>query len=117
MAARFKWTIDQGRGLPTQSGSRQSKGMKNTLIIPAIALVLATACSDVTGSEPIDETDPCGAQDHTSLLGSNIAAVTLPADLNDRVVGPDSVVTTDYVPSRLNIETNTDGMIIGLSCG
>jgi hypothetical protein len=80
-------------------------------------LTILGACAGNSGNEPVDETAPCGAQGHTALLGSTIAAVTLPADLNDRVVGPNSVMTTDYDPSRLNIETNADGMIIGLSCG
>ena len=82
------------------------------------ALTLA-GCSAIPGgsAEAVDPTDPCGAQGHTSLLGSNFAAVTLPANLNDRVVGPGTVVTQDYDPSRLNIETTADGMIIGLSCG
>ncbi len=91
--------------------------MKNYVLLSAFAAVVLGGCAGTSGNAPVDETDPCGAQGHTALLGSNIAAVTLPADLNDRVVGPDTVVTTDYVPGRLNIETNADGMIIGLSCG
>lgn len=91
--------------------------MKNT-IIPGLCLMttLLAGCADVV-SDPVDETDPCGAQGHTALLGANIAAVTLPADLNDRVIGPNDAVTMDFVSDRLNIETNADGLIIGLSCG
>jgi hypothetical protein len=82
------------------------------------AITLAGCSAIPSGSaEPVDPTDPCGAQGYTSLLGSNFAAVTLPADLNDRVVGAGIAVTQDYDPSRLNIETTADGMIIGLSCG
>lgn len=89
--------------------------------LPTLFLTAATlaGCSaiPVGSAEPVDPTDPCGAQSYTSFLGSNIAAITLPADLNDRVVGPDAAVTQDYDPSRLNIETTADGLIIGLSCG
>lgn len=94
--------------------------MRNTVFATYGALaVMLSGCGAISGGSdgPVDPTDPCGAQGYTSFLGSNIAAVTLPADLNDRVVGPDSVVTTDFDPSRLNIETNADGLIIGLSCG
>jgi len=76
-------------------------------------------CSAITGTsgEPVDPTDPCGAQGYSSFLGSNITTITAPADLNDRIVGPDTAVTTDFDPSRLNIETTADGLVIGLSCG
>lgn len=87
------------------------------------AMVLITAACDRIPNIPglsgddIDPTDPCGAQDYTSLLGSPLAAVTLPADLNDRVLRPGDLATTDYDPSRLNIELDEGGTIIGLSCG
>lgn len=70
-----------------------------------------------TGDATVDPTDPCGAQNFTALLGSPLAAVTLPADLNDRVLRPGDLATTDYDPSRLNIELDDGGTIIGLSCG
>jgi hypothetical protein len=91
--------------------------MRNTTLPALCAALIALGGCATLSSTPVDETDPCAAQDYTSLLGSNIAAVTLPADLNDRVVGPDDVVTQDFRPDRLNIETNADGLIIGLSCG
>lgn len=108
-------------GLPTESGSRHYASMINTSI-PALCLMLATlagcaAISSGSDTAPVDPKDPCGAQGYTSFLGSNIAAATLPADLNDRVIKTGDPVTTDFDPSRLNIETNDDGLIIGLSCG
>lgn len=97
------------------------------------ATLLASGCSrlpDVRGllpgavsadpapaETPVDPTDPCGAQGYTALLGSNLAAVTLPAGLNSRVLRPDQAATTDYIPARLNVEVDADGTIIGLSCG
>lgn len=94
--------------------------MKNTLFTTLILTMTTLAgCSAIPsgGVEAVDPTDPCGAQGYTSFLGSNIAAITLPAGLNDRIVGPDTAVTTDFDPSRLNIETTADGLVIGLSCG
>jgi hypothetical protein len=91
--------------------------MKNSLFpMLIVSLALVSGCAKSTNGD-VDETDPCGAQGHTALLGSNIAAVTLPADLNDRVIGPNDAVTADFSPQRLNIETDADGLIIGLSCG
>ena len=69
------------------------------------------------GAAAPDPTDPCGAKGYSSLLGSPLAAVTLPADLNDRVIRPGEAVTLDYDPTRLNLELDANGIIIGLSCG
>ncbi|WP_167766890.1 I78 family peptidase inhibitor [Jannaschia formosa] len=65
----------------------------------------------------MEEEDPCGAEQYRSLVGANIAAVSLPASLNDRVIGPDTAVTMDFVPTRLNIEIDEDGEIQRLYCG
>lgn len=107
-------------GLQSQTRSRHCVGMRKVFFATSLCAAATLAgCSAIPGGGggAVDPTDPCGAQDYTSFLGSNIAAITLPADLNDRVVGPDTVVTTDYDPSRLNIETTADGLVIGLSCG
>ena len=65
---------------------------------------------------PADE-DTCLANDYAALIGAQIAAVTLPADLNERVIAPDSAVTMDFNPTRLNIHTDEAGVITRLSCG
>jgi len=84
----------------------------------ALCLTLAS-CGMLPGSgnSGTDPTDPCGAKGYTQLLGTSLAAATLPADLNDRVIRPGEAQTQDFDPSRLNIEVNEAGMIIGLSCG
>ncbi|PWJ22146.1 I78 family peptidase inhibitor [Jannaschia seohaensis] len=61
--------------------------------------------------------DPCGAADYAGLVGTNIAAVTLPADLDARIVGPDTAVTMDFIPTRLNIRTDAEGTVMDLTCG
>ena len=61
---------------------------------------------------------PCGAEDYAAgLFGANIAAVTLPADLDHRVIYPDQVVTQDHVPTRLNIHVDEAGTVLRFSCG
>ena len=60
----------------------------------------------------------CGAEDYAEgLFGANIAAVTLPAELNHRVIYPDQVVTQDHRPERLNIHVAEDGTVLRLTCG
>ncbi|MWD27726.1 hypothetical protein E0K89_009595 [Aquicoccus sp. SCR17] len=61
--------------------------------------------------------DACGASGYSDLIGKNLAAVTLPTDLNARVIKPGDMVTQDFVPERLNIETNELGVIENLRCG
>ncbi|MBM2575451.1 hypothetical protein JQC91_03965 [Jannaschia sp. Os4] len=79
-------------------------------------LLLAMPLAAVAACAPKAD-DPCGAVAYAGLVGSPLAAVTLPAGLNDRVVGPDTAVTMDLDPTRLNIEVDASGTITGLSCG
>ena len=61
---------------------------------------------------------PCGAAGYANgLIGADIAAVTLPAELNHRVIYPDHAVTEDFVPERLNIHVDEDGTVLRLACG
>lgn len=76
----------------------------------------------VPGSEPFPGVDseapvvpPCGHQD---LIGKHIKDVNVEALGTVRVLYPDSMVTEDYSPSRLNImlEKGTD-IIAQVTCG
>ena len=96
--------------------------MKKIIFTGLLAAGLVTTGCDraanlVGFGDGVDPTDPCGAQNYTALLGTPLAAATLPADLNSRVLRPGAAATTDYVPARLNIEVDEDGTVIGLSCG
>ena len=79
--------------------------MKRVLLIP---IALLPACQTDRG---------CGADDHADLIGRPAAAISLPADLPHRVVGPDDMVTMDHRPDRLNIRTDAGGTVIALDCG
>lgn len=61
--------------------------------------------------------DTCGAAAHQALIGtpaSNIDLATFPA--GTRIVTPETMVTQDFVPTRLNITTGTDGNVASLNC-
>ena len=91
------------------------------------SVLLLAACSgaapppgdarDVTPEPDAARDDPCGAADYAGLVGANVAAVTLPANLNHRVIYPDTAVTMDFVPERLNVEVTADGTVVRLRCG
>ena len=69
--------------------------------------------------DPLDRVeDTCGLDALKPHLGKN--ALDIPPEIvpdTARIIGPDTNVTMDYVPTRLNILTNEDGVIIGLKCG
>jgi len=118
--------IKQYPPLPFIRDTRQTGVMTISRICTAVLCTLTlTGCvafpfvvpASLVGGDAADPTDPCGAKGYTSLLGASLAAVTLPADLNDRVIRPGEVRTQDFDASRLNIEVTEDGTIIGLSCG
>ena len=71
-----------------------------------------------TTAMPSETETPCGAEDYASgLFGADIATVTLPRDLDHRIVRPGLAVTDDLVPERLNIHVDEDGTVLRLSCG
>jgi len=99
--------------------------------LAAIALLLA-ACTPSNGP-PTAETsgsatpapgtaadataqDTCNAARHRSLIGSNISEATLGESPNTRIVSPDSIVTQDFRPDRLNVIVDDDGQITSLEC-
>lgn len=69
--------------------------------------------------DPLDRVeDTCGLDALTPHVGKDVADIP-PEIVPDtaRIVGPDTNVTMDYVPTRLNILTDGEGTIIGLKCG
>ena len=59
----------------------------------------------------------CGAAAHAALVGTPASAIdlaTLPA--GTRIVTPETMVTQDFVPTRLNVTTGTDGNVASLNC-
>ncbi|MBB4658492.1 I78 family peptidase inhibitor [Parvularcula dongshanensis] len=59
----------------------------------------------------------CGADDYRSLVGNPLAAVSLPADLDTRIIRPGEVVTMEYVGTRMTIEVDEDGVVTAVRCG
>jgi glucose/arabinose dehydrogenase len=109
--------------------------MRKYFLIVACAAALA-ACGETTTSTPaapeapVSEApaaptnaaeataqDTCGAAAHLALVGTSASAIdlaTLPA--GTRIVTPETMVTQDFVPTRLNVTTNTDGNVASLNC-
>ena len=100
------------------------------LIFSAAVLALAACGETVTPSDtPAGETpvitgpanaeeataqDTCGAAAYSGLVGTSIAAVTLPEGI--RVIAPDTAYTEDFRPDRINIRTDANGVITSVEC-
>ncbi|KCZ56802.1 I78 family peptidase inhibitor [Hyphomonas chukchiensis] len=68
---------------------------------------------------PIDTMDDtCGMAALETYVGQQASAIP-EAEMpeNTRVVGPDDQVTMDYVPTRLNVLTDAEGVVLSLKCG
>ncbi len=101
--------------------------------IASLALFAAAACAQPVNDspaapdqEPVSSApqtreeataqDTCGASQYSALIGANLAAVTLPAGNNIRVIHPGTPVTQDFRSDRLNIITDANGTITSLEC-
>lgn len=94
--------------------------------------LLAAACTppaETPPEEPVAETpampqtaaeataqDTCGGSQYASLVGQQLAAVTLPAEANIRLIQPDTMVTQDFNPERTNILVDASGVITSIEC-
>lgn len=90
--------------------------MRNRLLMPAV-LSLA-ACTPMPGPEgPVAGADSCGASALQYAVGREnaLAAMTFPD--TTRFIGPDTAVTQDYNPERLNIVHDDRGTILRVYCG
>lgn len=83
---------------------------------PALLALALAACQPIPA--PAEPPAPvCPAPAYGGLVGTNAAAVTFPAGQDVRIIGPDTVVTMDYQPERLNLRVNRAGIIVSVDCG
>lgn len=81
-------------------------------------LVLLAACQ--TASVPPAGEGDCQATAQrlqTSMLGVPASEIDATGPGGRRVIGPDTVVTMDYNPERLNLETDAAGRLTRAYCG
>lgn len=77
----------------------------------------STPAASPQDAEEATAEDTCGAARFQHLIGALASAIdraALPA--GTRIVAPDSIVTQDFSPQRLNIITGTDGRVSSLAC-
>jgi hypothetical protein len=81
-----------------------------------VAIVLAACGSISRGKDDAGvSADTCRAADYSGFVGTPLVASTFPAGV--RVIWPDTVITYDFLPARLNVLVDAAGNISGLRCG
>jgi len=58
--------------------------------------------------------DTCGAGAYQDRIGTNVSQMDVQPGA--RVVGPDTMVTQDFSPDRLNVLVDAQGVITGFAC-
>lgn len=84
---------------------------------PAAEPAATEAPAGPTNAAEATAADTCGAAAHQALIGTPASAIdlaTLPP--GTRIVTPETMVTQDFMPTRLNITTGTDGNVASLNC-
>lgn len=64
-----------------------------------------------------ENTDTCAIAQHVHLIGQPAASIdraTLPP--RARILAPDTIVTQDFLATRLNVMTDADGAVTELRC-
>lgn len=92
--------------------------MHRTLVsaLSFLTTILLAGCIVIRSNDPgASDPDTCGARQFTTMIGTPIAAATFPVGV--RTVGPDTIITEDFVPARLNVLIDARGVIIGFRCG
>lgn len=72
-----------------------------------------TPAAPTTAAEATAQ-DTCGASQYASMVGQNLAVVTVPESM--RTIAPDSVVTQDFRPDRINMIVDASGVILRFEC-
>ena len=111
-----------------------------TLTIPfCLAMLALTACTKEPSFPPIDTPVPghvqgetpataappvantvatCAGTDVLALVGQNVSKLPATGPWNAvRIIKPGMGVTMDYSPTRLNVQVDSAGKILALTCG
>ena len=94
--------------------------MPRTSLAVVLTLPLLAACVPTPLPAPAPPVDlsSCSSDSVQSLIGGNISTVdTRPLAKTVRIIPPNSPVTMDFNPERLNIETDAAGVIVRMTCG
>ncbi|RFP86522.1 hypothetical protein DZK27_13980 [Rhodobacteraceae bacterium 63075] len=89
------------------------------LAIAGLALFASCQMGDEKSSEPSrPATDACGATELGYIIGLRASEIDFSEQADTvRVIKPNSAVTLDHRPERLNVHVSDAGIITKLTCG
>ncbi len=87
------------------------------IFVPIFALLIGCVAP---GPEfpPMTDPDTCGQQEFAGFLGQprvTLEGVTFPGPA--RIIGPNDIVTQDFVPERINFLINQRDEVDDITCG
>ncbi len=80
-----------------------------------IGILGLMGCKEEVVEDLPQDNDVCGAVALQDLVGTPIAEASF--DESARILSPNSVVTLDHRPDRLNVTHDEDGIITRIYCG
>lgn len=95
-------------------------------VLPFLAALLLLACNpdEDAGASPTTKADKvpnltgdCPADELQGLIGKTYAEGLVEYEGRIRVIPPGTAVTMDFLPGRLNIATDADGIVRRITCG
>lgn len=82
--------------------------------------LLLAACEETSVAPapgaPFEQT-ACAPESYEQFLGRPGSAVDVPEGVRSRVIAPGDMVTMDFVATRVNFETDEDGIVRNIRCG
>lgn len=87
--------------------------MTRLLLVPLFVLAACAANDPANASD-----DTCGAANHEHLIGQEMSVLegmTFPD--STRIIAPNSAITMDLQPTRLNFDLDEEGVIQKVWCG
>ena len=94
-----------------------------TMLTTGAATAACATMSAGDGEPPVAGAGPCEADQAARLIGERasqplaVDAINLTFAREFRWIPPNSAVTMDYRPGRLNIEYDEDGIVTDIRCG
>lgn len=87
--------------------------------MPRLILMLAilAVCGGTKVEADSAELLPCGADQLQALVGQPARDVQASFPENVRIIPPNSAVTQDFRPDRLNVDLDGAGLIVRIWCG
>ena len=95
--------------------------IKNALL----AVIILAGCASTAEVEPKAVEEPvddplytsCLTEEQNALVGGSEAEARLLLPGTARIIGPDTLITQDYIPNRVNADLNSKGIVTRVWCG